>query len=112
MLHYMNCLQGLRFGMNRVLHVPAKKKRRLAAAGLANRSQMEFPACRPSCWVPPTTLGLAGSRPCRPWCFIMLARRAGIESQIYISVIQVLVACVRLLTHRHMIRANGNHAPD
>lgn len=67
----MNCLQGLRFGMNRVLHVFAKKKRRFAAAALASRSQMGFPACRPSCWVPADagrpTQGLAGSR---HYCFL------------------------------------------
>lgn len=56
-LHYMNCLQGLPFGMNRVLHVFAKKKRRFAAAAVASRSQMGIPASRPSCWVPAADAG-------------------------------------------------------
>lgn len=44
----MICLQGMRFGMNRMLHVFAKKKRRFAAAALAQpQSDGGVPESRP-----------------------------------------------------------------
>lgn len=120
-LHYVNCLQGLQFGMNRVLHVSAKKKRRFTAAGLANRSQMGFLACRPSCWVPPTQ-GHARSRPGLPGWFLLVPacwdRTADVELQtscyrpLTCRVWWHCQACVRLLTHRYCGRAGGNQAPD
>lgn len=84
-LHYMNCLQGLQFGMNRVLHVSAKKTRRFAAAGLASRSQMEFLGM-PTVLLGPADEGLAGSRPCSHGdC--RSSQRAGIELQISSEVV-------------------------
>lgn len=81
-LHHMHCLQGLPFGMNRVLHVFAKKKRRFAAAALASRSQMGILASAATVLLGPGRRRVSPEADITASCLTLLIQTFWIRSQI------------------------------